>query len=94
MTSKLFGLMIVLAVVALWSVPCMGQEEISQALRRWWSGVYYSDAYVKKNKGKALVEIPEVFELANIAIAISEEGLRHPNRVRKKGAYYEPSIDR
>ncbi len=35
------------------------------------------------------VEIPEVFELANIAIAISEEGLKHPNRVHKQGAYYQ-----
>jgi len=52
-------------------------------------GARYSDAYVEENRGKVLVEIPEVFELANIAIAISDEGLKHPYRVRKRGAYYQ-----
>jgi len=42
-----------------------------------------------KNQLDVLVEIPEMFELANVAIAISEEGLRHPNRVHKRGQYYE-----
>jgi hypothetical protein len=40
-----------------------------------------------------LVEIPEIFELANIAIAISEEGLKHPYRVRKRGVYYEKVLE-
>jgi hypothetical protein len=49
----------------------------------------YSDEYIRANTGKVLVEIPEVFELANIAIAISESGLNDLHRVHKKGAYYE-----
>jgi hypothetical protein len=53
----------------------------------------YSSEYVEENRGKVIVEIPEVFELANIAIAISEEGLKHPNRVRKRGAYYERVLE-
>lgn len=87
--SKLVGLGVLLAVLPLRGVPCEAKAWIRQAFAHWLSGVYYSDEYIKKNKGKALVEIPEVFELANIAIAISEEGLRHRNRVRRQGAYYE-----
>ena len=30
-----------------------------------------------------------MFELANVAIAISEEGLKNPHRVHKRGPYYE-----
>lgn len=51
------------------------------------------DDYIKKNRGKVLVEIPEVFELANIAIAISDEGLRHPYRVNKKSDYYKRMLE-
>jgi hypothetical protein len=56
-------------------------------------GANYSAQYIEENRGKALVEIPEMFELANIAIAISEEGLKHPNRVRKRGPYYEKVLE-
>ncbi len=56
-------------------------------------GANYSAEYIEENRGKALVEIPEMFELANIAIAISEEGLKHPYRVRKRGAYYEKVLE-
>ena len=42
-----------------------------------------------KGERKVVVEIPEMFELANVAIAISDEGLRDPNRVHKRGGYYE-----
>jgi hypothetical protein len=40
-----------------------------------------------------IVEIPEIFELANIAIAISEEGFKIPGRVRKHGDYYNRVIE-
>ena len=49
----------------------------------------YSDEYIHDNTGKVLVEIPEVFELANIAIAISEVGLKDPYKVNKRGDYYQ-----
>ncbi|HSA02393.1 MAG TPA: DUF4932 domain-containing protein, partial [Candidatus Paceibacterota bacterium] len=42
-----------------------------------------------KNGPDVLIEIPEMFELANVAIAVSDEGLKHPNRVDKHGLYYE-----
>lgn len=42
-----------------------------------------------KAEHDAVVEIPEIFELANVAIAISEEGLKNPYRVHKHGPYYE-----
>ncbi len=49
----------------------------------------YVDEYIQKNRGKVIVEIPEVFELANIAIAISDKGLSNPNRVNKQSDYYK-----
>ena len=82
-----------MTVACLGGAPCGGEPGIRGAFARWYSGAYYSDEYVKKNRGKALVEIPDVFELANIAIAISDEGLKHPNRVRKRGAYYERVLE-
>ncbi|HUT47112.1 MAG TPA: DUF4932 domain-containing protein [Sedimentisphaerales bacterium] len=53
----------------------------------------YSPDYIEKNQGKVLIEIPEVFELANITIAISDEGLNNPNRVNKRGAYYKRMLE-
>ena len=49
----------------------------------------YSKEYIDKNKGRVIVEIPEIFELANIAIAVTDYGLTNPHRVYKKGEYYE-----
>lgn len=49
----------------------------------------YTADYIERNKGKVLVEIPEVFELANIAIAITDFGLTDPWRVHKQGDYYQ-----
>jgi C-terminal processing protease CtpA/Prc len=53
----------------------------------------YTADYIEKNQGKVLIEIPEVFELANIAIAISDEGLNNPNRINKRGAYYKRVLE-
>ncbi|MFQ6083019.1 MAG: DUF4932 domain-containing protein [Candidatus Aminicenantia bacterium] len=50
---------------------------------------HYTQEYIEENKGKVIVEIPEVYELANIAIAITDYGLNSPYRVYKKGEYYE-----
>ncbi len=90
---KLFALMIASTIVTFSVVLYAAQTGVGQALADWWAGVNYPDEYIRKNKGKALVEIPEVFELANIAIAISEEGLKHPNRVRKQGEYYQRVLE-
>ena len=53
----------------------------------------YSPEYIERNRGKVLVEIPEVFELANIAIAISDEGLNNPYRVNKNSDYYKRVLE-
>jgi len=53
----------------------------------------YISEHIKKNRGKVLVEIPEIFELANIAIAISDEGLNHPHRVNKQSDYYKRVLE-
>ena len=48
----------------------------------------YSSEYVEENRGKVIVEIPEVYELANVIIAISEHGQRS-FQVHREGDYYE-----
>jgi hypothetical protein len=50
---------------------------------------HYDTDYMKTHKDTVQIEIPEVYELANIAIAITDYGLENPNAVRKKGEYYE-----
>ena len=49
----------------------------------------FDTAYIEKNTGTVQVEIPEVFELANVAISITDYGLDSPYGVRKEGEYYE-----
>lgn len=51
--------------------------------------VCYPDDYIAQNKGKVIIEIPEVYELANIALAITSNGQKHPFWVYKDGAYYK-----
>lgn len=48
----------------------------------------YSQDYIEENKGKYRVEVPEVYELANICISISDFGL-NSSRVYKQGEYYK-----
>ncbi len=49
--------------------------------------------YTREQAGQATVEIPGVFELANIAIAITDYGLENPNRVLREGEYYEKVLE-
>lgn len=53
---------------------------------------FYDDEYVSRNKGTVLVEIPETFELANIALAVTDYGLNDANSVFKKNRYYEKVV--
>jgi len=53
-----------------------------------WIKANYTLGYIKKNKSKVIIEIPEVYELTNIIIAITDYGLS-TNRVYKQGEYYE-----
>jgi len=57
------------------------------------AGADYSAEYIEQNRGRILVEIPEVFELANIVIALSEPGLQDPQRVNKRGTYYQKVLE-
>ena len=45
---------------------------------------HYSKEYIDKNKGRVIVEIPEVFELANIAIAIKKIAIKETNQKIKE----------
>ena len=51
--------------------------------------VNFSDAYIEKYKGKFQVEIPEVHELANILVAISNNGQLDSNMVDMTTPYYK-----
>ena len=46
-------------------------------------------SFFSTHKDTVQFEIPEVYELANIAIAVTDYGLENPNVVRKDGEYYE-----
>lgn len=49
---------------------------------------YFSDQYVKSQRGKSSVTIPETFELANILLLLSPAGQKAGNMVRQ-GKYYD-----
>ena len=51
--------------------------------------VHFSDEYIEKNKGKVQVEIPEVHELINIMIAISEVGRVDSNMINNRSTYHK-----
>ncbi|HVF66380.1 MAG TPA: DUF4932 domain-containing protein [Pyrinomonadaceae bacterium] len=45
--------------------------------------------YVDAHRGKILVEIPEVYELVNVAIAMTPTGIRDKNLVYQNSEYYK-----
>ena len=49
---------------------------------------YYPSDYNKKNRGKVQIEVPEIFELANVILLLSPSG-RKANNIRKNGSYYD-----
>jgi hypothetical protein len=53
----------------------------------------FSDDYVAERRGMVSVEVPEVYELANIALAITETGLNNPYREHKQGDYYQRVLE-
>ena len=59
----------------------------------WRSGrpqsAHFDAAYAQQHRGTVRVEIPEVYELANVALALSEYGRSQPQAVRRGTAYYE-----
>ncbi len=48
----------------------------------------FSDAYVKEHKGRNFVEVPEVYELMNVLIALTPTGLNNPDLLPEKTPYY------
>ena len=48
----------------------------------------FDKAYRSRHKGKTFVEIPEVYELVNIAIAMTPTGIDDKNMVFKNSEYY------
>jgi len=53
----------------------------------------FDAAYVAAQQGRVTIEIPEVYELANIALAITPEGLNRPGLIEKEGLYYQRVLD-
>ena len=53
----------------------------------------YSSKYVNDNKGKCIVEIPEVYELANIIIAVSDHG-QSSFQVHRDSEYFQKVMKR
>lgn len=49
---------------------------------------HFSTAYQQQFKGKVTYEIPETFELANIAMALTEVGQKDSNMIEQAGDYF------
>lgn len=60
-------------------------------------GIYknatFSDQYILENKNKTTIEIPEVHELANILVAISNIGQKDGNMVNLVSKYHQEVLD-
>jgi hypothetical protein len=52
----------------------------------------FSPQYIADHRGKVIVEIPEVYELAHVIIAVSEHG-KDSYQVHRQGDYYERAIE-
>ncbi|HYF29861.1 MAG TPA: DUF4932 domain-containing protein [Chitinophagaceae bacterium] len=50
---------------------------------------HFDKKYQRKHKGKISVEIPEVYELVNVVIAITPTGISNKNLVYQKSDYYK-----
>lgn len=48
----------------------------------------FDQAYQSQHKGKMFIEIPEVYELVNIAMAITPTGIEDKNMIYKSSGYY------
>ena len=57
------------------------------------SAVNFSSEYIKSHQGKTLVEIPAVYELVNIIIALTNTGKNKTGLVVKNTAYYHALLN-
>jgi len=94
MSRKLIIIVFVIGfVIILSGTLCCQSQQMFMLLASGYFRANYTREYIRENKDKVIVEIPEIFELANVAIAITDDGLNHPNRVHKQGPYYERVIE-
>lgn len=59
----------------------------------WESRSNLTKEYFNKNYGKVNIELPEAFELANVAYSITKDGLQNRNKVFHEGTYYQEVIN-
>ncbi len=57
--------------------------------KRFIPAAVFDETYRKTNRGKISIEIPEVYELVNVAIALTDLGLKNNNYVFQKSEYYK-----
>lgn len=50
---------------------------------------HFSPAYQQEFRGKVTCEIPEAYELANIALALTSKGVADSNMIQHRGSYYQ-----
>lgn len=53
----------------------------------------FNEDYIKKRKGKIFINIPEVYELVNVAMAITSFGKNNKNFIYQKSKYYQGVLD-
>ncbi|WP_299079393.1 DUF4932 domain-containing protein [uncultured Paraglaciecola sp.] len=53
---------------------------------------HYSQKYMQRHKGKVSIEIPEVYELSNIILALSDKFYDTQFKMHSKGEYYEDML--
>jgi len=76
--------LVAVGIIALAAVVIKGSSDNQPALE-----VTFDEAYITKYEGQVTYEVPEVYELANIAIALTEVGQESQYRVFKDTSYYQ-----
>lgn len=74
-------------------VPGQTAGRLSRVHGRYGIEADFDAAYVDTHADRVTVRVPEVFELANIAFAITDYGMESPYRVFKDSGYYEEVLD-
>ena len=49
----------------------------------------FDESYRKSNRGRISIEVPEVYELVNVALALTETGITSPNLIYQRSEYYK-----
>lgn len=72
----------------LFCVILNGKDTVWAAAKGRYSKGSFDDAYKKANDGKTIVEVPPVYELINIIMAITPTGIRDSSLIEHDNAYY------